>query len=68
MKTTHSRMVLWGLIARNGHMLHNMGLGTSRHKDDQLPCCRSRMRSADDRARFAGIGNKGVRFGKTAEA
>ena len=46
-----------------------MGIGTSRHEDEQLPCRRSRMRSADDRARFAGMGDKlGVRFGKTAEA
>ena len=30
-------------IARNGHRLHDMGLSTSRHEDDQLPCRRSRM-------------------------
>ena len=29
-------------IARNGHMLRDMGVGTSRHEDDQLPCRRSR--------------------------
>ena len=27
-------------IARNGHMLRDMGVGTSRHEDDQLPCLR----------------------------
>ena len=31
-----------GFFARNGHMLRDMGVGTSRHEDDQLPCCRSR--------------------------
>ena len=31
------------LIARNGHRLRDMGLGTSRHEDDQLSCRRSRM-------------------------
>ena len=30
-------------IARNGHRLRDMGLGTSWHEDDQLPCRRSRM-------------------------
>ena len=30
-------------IARNGHRLRDMGLGTSRHEDVQLPCRRSRM-------------------------
>ena len=56
------------IIARNGHKLRNMGLGTFRHEEDQLLCHRSRMRfrSADDRAQFAGT--KGVRFGKTTEA
>ena len=29
-------------MARNGHMLRDMGVGTSRHEDDQLPCRRSR--------------------------
>ena len=53
-----------GVIARYGHRRCDMTLGTSRHEDDLLPCHRSRMRSADDHARFAGIGNKGVRFGK----
>ena len=43
-----------------------MGLSTSWRKDDQSPCRWSHMRSADDRARFAVIGNIGVRFGKTA--
>ena len=35
-----------------------MGLGTSWHEYDQLPCRCSRIISADDRARFAGIENR----------
>ena len=40
------------VIVRNGHRLRDMGLGTFRHEDDQLPCRRPRMISADDRAWF----------------
>ena len=32
-------------VAWNGHRLRDMGPGTSKHEDDQLPCHRSRMRS-----------------------
>ena len=57
-------------IARNGHRLRDMGLGTSRHEDDQLPCRRSRMICGRPRAACwdRSIGKKDVRFGKTAAA
>ena len=58
-------------IARNGHLLRDMGVGTSRHEDDQLPCRRSRseLDPRTTRARFAGMHERqGVRFGKTGEA
>ena len=51
-------------IARNGHRLCDMGVGTSRHVDDQLPCRRSRMRAPDDRTRFDGKGDKACGLGK----
>ena len=46
-----------------------MGVGTSGHEDDQLPCRRSRMSSAaaDIRA-VCWDGRQGVQYGKTAEA
>ena len=39
----HDDTHTYSLIARNSHRLRDMGLGTSRHEDDQLPCRRSRM-------------------------
>ena len=42
-KQTEKQKMKPRYIARNGHRLHDMGLSTSRHEDDQLPCRRSRM-------------------------
>ena len=40
-------------IARNGHMLRDMGVGTSRHEDDQLPCRRRSRSELDPRTTTA---------------